>query len=222
MVDLLHIQKMVCFSNTVTLLYFLDTNRAVDVKLQSPSDLARLVKNARAQRSLTQQEVADAVGITRQSLARVERGHGGVSFDTVLLILDQLDIHLEATPKRRILTPAAATTTNAAQAAAAALVKRINPSISSGALDALNKQILPQIGPALLPKFDTSSIMKQIEAHLDSAALASILKATRGLTESLTLPGSVLYSAPRAVEVGAEPAKKIEPDAESNTAGHTE
>ena len=68
------------------------------MKIQTPSHLARLVKNARAQRELTQQDVADAVGITRQTLARLERGHAGISFDTVILILDHLGIQLDATP----------------------------------------------------------------------------------------------------------------------------
>lgn len=189
------------------------------MKLQSPSDLARLVKNARAQRGATQQEVADAVGITRQSLARVERGHGGTSFNTVLLILDHLGIRLEAGPERRTHAPATVATTNTAQAAAAALAKRLDPLISSGALEALNKQLLSQIDPALLPKFDTSGILKQIEANLDPAALASIREATRGLTESLTIPGSVLHNAPRAVEAGAEPSTTTEPDTESDAAG---
>jgi len=194
------------------------------MKLQTPSDLARLVKNARNQRNLTQQEVADAVGITRQSLARIERGHGGTSFDTVLLILGHLGIRLEANLERRIAADATVATTSTAQAAADALAKRISPLIRSGALEALNKQVLdsfPKIDPALLSKFDTSSILKQVEANLDPAALASIREATRGLTERISIPGSVLSKAPRAVEAAA-PATDAEPDAESNAVAGAE
>ena len=64
--------------------------------IQAPADLARLVKTRRQARGLTQQHVADAAGITRQSLARIEHGHGGVAFDTVLRILDELGIDLDA------------------------------------------------------------------------------------------------------------------------------
>ncbi|MFK4790694.1 helix-turn-helix transcriptional regulator [Microbacterium sp. ZW T5_56] len=138
------------------------------MKLLTPSDLARLVKNARVQRSLTQQDVADAVGITRQSLARLERGNGGTSFDTVLLILDHLGIHLDATTDRDTPAPAAVATSGAAQAAA----------------EALNKQIL--------------------------------FPASRGLTERLSVPGSVLINPPRAAKArvdAAEARADADPDA---------
>ncbi|WP_300267045.1 helix-turn-helix transcriptional regulator [Microbacterium sp.] len=104
----------------------------VDVKLQAPSDLARLVKNARAQRGLTQHDVADAVGITRQSLARLERGNGSTSFGTVLLILDHLGIHLDAAVGGHTAAPTAVAAGGSAQAAADALAKRITPLIDSG------------------------------------------------------------------------------------------
>ncbi|MFD2839731.1 helix-turn-helix transcriptional regulator [Populibacterium corticicola] len=69
------------------------------MRIQTPADLARTVKTQRQAQDLTQQEVADAVGITRQSLARIERGHGGTSFDTILRILEKLGVQLEATPQ---------------------------------------------------------------------------------------------------------------------------
>lgn len=64
--------------------------------IQKPADLARAVKTRRQAQGLTQQDIADAVGITRQSLARIERGHAGASFDTVLRILDRLGVDLAA------------------------------------------------------------------------------------------------------------------------------
>lgn len=66
------------------------------MKIEKPSDVARIAKTERQARGLTQQEVADGVGITRQSLARLERGHGGASFETVLRVFDLLDIRLDA------------------------------------------------------------------------------------------------------------------------------
>ncbi|MCD7101821.1 helix-turn-helix transcriptional regulator [Pseudoclavibacter sp. 13-3] len=99
-------------------------NGVVNVKLRTSSGLARLVKNARTQRNLTQQNVADAVSITRQSVARLERGNGGISFDTVLLIFDYLDIHLTATGEHRTSSPTAPATQSAALAAADALTLR--------------------------------------------------------------------------------------------------
>lgn len=203
-----HLTMMVYFYNQNVRWDFSNTDGVATVKLQTPSDLARMVKNARVQRNLTQQDVADAVGITRQSLARLERGNGGTSFDTVLLILDHLGIHLDATTERRT-PPATTVATGAAQAAADALAKRITPLIGSGTLDALDKQLLgslPRIAPSLPPEFDTSGILKQIEANLGPATLASIREASRGLTERLTVPGSVLIDPPRAVEAGSRAA----------------
>jgi len=67
------------------------------MRIRQSADLARLVKTGRQTQGRTQQDVAEAAGITRQSLARIERGHGGVSFTTVILILDYLGIRLEGT-----------------------------------------------------------------------------------------------------------------------------
>lgn len=97
------------------------------MKLQKPSDFSRLVRNARAHLGFTQQDVAEAVGITRQSLARLERGNGGISFDTVILVLDHLGIQLEATPISAVAVSASPTAApNAAQAAASALGEQLN------------------------------------------------------------------------------------------------
>lgn len=67
------------------------------MRIQKPADLARIVKTRRQSQGLTQQEVADAAGITRQSLARIEHGQAGASFDLVLRIFEKLGVSLEAT-----------------------------------------------------------------------------------------------------------------------------
>ncbi len=197
----------------------------IEVNIQTPSDLARLVKNARIRRNLTQQNVADAVGITRQSLARLERGNGGTSFDTVLLILDHLGTHLEAATERRATNSTTAATKDAAQAAANALAKRVTPLIESGALEAFNKQVLDsfrQIDPSTLPNFDASGILEQARANIDAAALASIREASRRLTARLTIPGSVLIDPPQAVEAVSRVASEIEVDADLDAPGSAE
>lgn len=197
MFDLIHIKTMVDFSNKNSQSHFSNTQEVVNVKLQTPSDLARLVKNARTRRSLTQQDVADAVGITRQSLARLERGNGGTSFDTVLLILENLGIHLDATAERRTADPATLATLatrGAAQAAADALAKRITPPI------------------------DISGLPTQIEGTLDPDTLTSIREASRAITARLTIPGSVLLASPRAVEASSSATAKADEDADLDTA----
>ncbi|MGC0369532.1 helix-turn-helix transcriptional regulator [Microbacterium sp. SLBN-111] len=182
------------------------------MKLQTSSDLARLIKNARVQQNLSQQEVADAVGITRQSLARLERGNGATSFDTVLLILDHLGIHLNVTTDRRSPAPTTVATRGSALAAADALTARTTRQISSGVRDALRTQILEahhEIDAAFRPKIDPADFLEQITANIDPAALSSLREATRGLTTRLAIPGSVLEDPPRpgspaTAEAGAE------------------
>lgn len=77
------------------------------MRIEKPADLARIVKTQRQAQQLTQQQVADEVGITRQSLARIESGQGGASFDTVLRIFAALNIRLEANPTSQQPTSAA-------------------------------------------------------------------------------------------------------------------
>lgn len=66
------------------------------MRIQKPADLARAVKTQRQALGYTQQQVADASGITRQSLARIEQGNGGVAVNTLLRIFARLEIEFEA------------------------------------------------------------------------------------------------------------------------------
>lgn len=81
------------------------------MKIQTPADAARAIKTRRLARGLTQLEVAQAIGVTRQSLARIEQGNGGGAFDTYLRLFDLLGIDLRAD------APIAATVTVAEPAA---------------------------------------------------------------------------------------------------------
>jgi len=65
------------------------------MRIHSPADAARVIKTQRLRRNLTQHRVAEAVGITRQSYARVEQAHGGASFATYLKIFEFLGIALD-------------------------------------------------------------------------------------------------------------------------------
>ncbi len=180
------------------------------MQIQKPSDLARLVKTRRQAHGLTQQEVADDVGITRQSLARIERGHGGVSFDTVLRILEKLDIHLEAAPnsQRQLATPSfddslQRTTsgalvggrnidTSALAAAAAAATRNIDTSALAAAAAAATRNIdtsaLAAAAAAATRNIDTSALAAAAAAatrNIDTSALAAAAAAaTRNIDTS--------------------------------------
>ena len=116
------------------------------MRIQKPADLARTVKTRRQAQGLTQQDIADAVGITRQSLARIERGHGGASFDTVLRIFEKLGIRLEATSNddRHLAFPIPATnndTLRQATSAALAAIRNIDTTAIAAAATAATRNI---------------------------------------------------------------------------------
>jgi len=73
------------------------------MKIQKSADLARTIKVRRQALGLTQQDVAEAARITRQSLARIEHGHGGASFDTILRIFEKLGLGIEAVENEPLL-----------------------------------------------------------------------------------------------------------------------
>ena len=102
------------------------------MQIQKPSDLARIVKTQRQAQGLSQQAIADTVGITRQSLARIERGNGGASFDTVIRIFDTLGISLDATPGREHHTIAQGV--DAADTAAIAAAAAVAAAVASAAI----------------------------------------------------------------------------------------
>lgn len=102
--------------------------KAASLRISKPADLARLVKTRRHAHGRTQQDVADAVGITRQSLARVERGNAGISFDTLILIFDYLGIRLDATPDEGLRVGAGLTQGIDTAAFTQAALRQLQPS----------------------------------------------------------------------------------------------
>lgn len=61
-------------------------------------DLGNHVQVWRKLRSLTQNQLADRAGVTRTTIVRLERGHGGVSVEILLRVLHALGT-LESLPR---------------------------------------------------------------------------------------------------------------------------
>lgn len=57
------------------------------------------IKRIRTERRLTQQEVADAVGIARQAYVRIESGKHSTSIDMIERIADALDCEIQIIDK---------------------------------------------------------------------------------------------------------------------------
>lgn len=64
-------------------------------RMRSVDDVARTVAEARLQRGLTQDELADRVGISRTYLARLEAGGSTIQLQRILLLLRELGVDVE-------------------------------------------------------------------------------------------------------------------------------
>ena len=64
-------------------------------------EIAKVIKDSRKEKKLTQSELADKVGITRQTLSKLENGFiDKVSLQLFIKILEGLDLELEITEKK--------------------------------------------------------------------------------------------------------------------------
>jgi len=78
-------------------------------RVRTAQDVADAVRTARTTRGWTQQEAADAAGVSRRFVNMVEGVHPTAELGRVLDLLDALEIHLTAA----LTTDDAATTTTA-------------------------------------------------------------------------------------------------------------
>lgn len=167
---------------------FLEHDEEAPIRIRKPADLARLVKTSRQAQGRTQQDVADAAGITRQSLARIERGHGGVSFDTVILILDYLGIHLEGTPVKEAPANAGSTdvtTVHLPESLFARAARDIDTSsIARAALRQLNSAATAGLSDALRRGIDTSALTAQLRDSLSGLSDQAARVALRSAIEA--------------------------------------
>jgi len=65
------------------------------VHVTRPADLGALVADRREQRGLTQQELADRAGVTRDWLNRFERGRPAVTLHRVFWVLEALGLTMD-------------------------------------------------------------------------------------------------------------------------------
>jgi transcriptional regulator with XRE-family HTH domain len=162
------------------------------MQIEKPSDLARIVKTRRQAQNFTQQDVADAAGITRQSLARIERGYAGASFDTVLRIFEKLGIRLEAavtaqhplddsisadskthSPSPSLLAAAAGSRNADASALTAAAAAAASRNIDASALTAAVRNIDASALTAAVRNIDASALTAAAAAATATATAAS-------------------------------------------------
>jgi len=69
--------------------------------IRSPQHFGTLIHNARVNRRLTQQALADLVGTGQKTISRIESGYPGTKLDTVFRILAALELDLTPSPRRK-------------------------------------------------------------------------------------------------------------------------
>lgn len=65
-------------------------------RIRVPEDLGRTVAEARRARELTQEELAQATGLDRTYLARLEAGGSTIQIERTLRLLQELGVSIEA------------------------------------------------------------------------------------------------------------------------------
>ena len=62
----------------------------ITIDVRSPEDLGRAIAELRRGRGLTQEEVAETLGVTRSVIAHLEHGRHGRTLGRILLLLRRL------------------------------------------------------------------------------------------------------------------------------------
>jgi len=74
-------------------------------RVETAVDVGTLIRQARQAEKLTQQQLADRVGTTRQCLIRLEQGRHNTALNTGLTALEELGLemvaHLDPPPQQR-------------------------------------------------------------------------------------------------------------------------
>ena len=65
-------------------------------KVASAVDVGTLIRQTRQAAAMTQQQLADRVGTTRQCVIRLEQGHKGTALSTALIALEELGLEMVA------------------------------------------------------------------------------------------------------------------------------
>lgn len=93
------------------------------MRITRPADLSRTIKTRRHELDLTQQQIAERAGVTRQLIARIENGTGDPSVLNVLRVLHALGVTLEASVPGTQENPAEASETVASPGDSAAALQ---------------------------------------------------------------------------------------------------
>ncbi len=70
-------------------------------KVTSPKSLGQILKSARSQRGLTQNQAGSLVGITQAMVSRIERGESNARIDTLFRLFSALELEITVIPRQK-------------------------------------------------------------------------------------------------------------------------
>lgn len=65
------------------------------MKIYKIEDSGHRIKSYRKKMQMTQEELADKIGISREYLGRIERGQNGISIDLAIILSDVFQVSVE-------------------------------------------------------------------------------------------------------------------------------
>jgi HTH-type transcriptional regulator/antitoxin HipB len=69
--------------------------------VRSAKQLGALIHNARANRNLSQQALADLIGTGQKTISRIENGNEGTKVETIFSLLAALDLDMQLATRRK-------------------------------------------------------------------------------------------------------------------------
>lgn len=73
----------------------------MDQIVRLPSQLGALVRSARLERNMTQQQLASLIGKQQKTISAIENGSEGTKLDTLLSVIAILDLDLQVVSRRK-------------------------------------------------------------------------------------------------------------------------
>lgn len=70
-------------------------------KVTSPEVLGQLLKSARKQKGLTQDQAGNLVGLTQAMVSRIERGESNTRIDTLFRLMAALEMEMALEPREK-------------------------------------------------------------------------------------------------------------------------
>ncbi len=70
------------------------TENETRIKVRTPADLGKAVRRVRKNQNITQADMAAMIGKSHVLLRDIEKGTGTVSLGSVLLLLEELGVHV--------------------------------------------------------------------------------------------------------------------------------